>query len=55
MQLTKEHLLELKQDAVVKQQHHANMFQQAKGAIDLIDHLINQLDMPEQESVNELQ
>jgi hypothetical protein len=52
MHLTKDYLLSLRQNAVAQQQHHANMVQQAKGTIDLIDHLVDQLDLPEQESNN---
>ncbi len=52
MQLTKEYLLNLRQNAVAQQQHYANLVQQAKGTIDLIDHLVTQLDAPEQESTN---
>jgi len=52
MHLTKDYLLSLRQNAVAQQQHHANMVQQAKGTIDLIDHLVNQLDLPEQESTD---
>jgi hypothetical protein len=55
MQLTKEYLLSLRQNAVAQQQHYVNLLQQAKGTIDLIDYLVNQLDLPEQESKNEFQ
>jgi hypothetical protein len=45
--LTKEYLLNLRQNAVAQQQ--------AQGTIDLIDHLVNKLVEAEQESANELQ
>ncbi len=53
--LTKEYLLNLRQNAVAQQQHHANLVQQAQGTIDLIDHLVNKIVEAEQESANELQ
>ena len=49
MELTKEFLLDFRQNAVNQQQHYLQMVQQAKGAIDTIDFLISQLDAPEQE------
>lgn len=53
MELTKESLLEIKQNAVVKRQELLNMIQQANGAIDMIDHLLKQLDHPEPEPQND--
>lgn len=44
MVLTKEFLLNLKQNAVAQQQQHLQLVQQAKGAIDIIDYLLSQLD-----------
>lgn len=49
MELTKEFLLDFRQNAVNQQQHYLQMVQQAKGAIDTIDYLISQLEAPEQE------
>lgn len=47
MILTKEALLELKDAAVAKRQHLFEMIQQANGAIDLLDLLLQKLDQPE--------
>jgi hypothetical protein len=52
MELTKEFLLDFRQNAVNQQQHYLQMVQQAKGAIDTIDYLIAQLERPETESQN---
>lgn len=50
MGLTKEYLLELRQNSVAKRQQIFEMFQQANGAIDMIDLLIQRLDQPKPES-----
>jgi len=47
MELTKDRLLEIKQDAVQERDKYLNMIQQANGAIAMIDHLIQQLEAPE--------
>lgn len=48
MELTKEVLLETKQQAVAKRQQLYEMLQQANGAIDMVDFLLQKLDQPEQ-------
>jgi hypothetical protein len=53
MGLTKESLLELRQNAVAKRQELLNMIQQANGAIDMLDHLLQQLEQPELEQQND--
>ena len=50
MELTKEILLETKQQAVAKRQQLYEMLQQANGAIDMVDFLLQKLDQPEQEN-----
>ncbi len=47
MALTKEDLLEVRQNAVAKRQELLNMIQQANGAIDMIDHLLKKMEEPE--------
>ena len=49
MALTKEDLLEIKQNAVNKRQELLNMIQQANGAIDMIDHLLQKMEQAESE------
>lgn len=49
MELTKEYLLELRQNSVAKRQQIFEMFQQANGAIDMVDLLLQRLDQPEPE------
>ena len=44
MELSKEYLLEVKQQALAKRQHLIEMFQQANGAIDMIDYLLQKLE-----------
>ena len=44
MGLAKEDLLEVKQQALAKRQHLIEMFQQANGAIDMIDYLLQKLE-----------
>lgn len=48
MELTKEVLLETRQQAVAKRQQLYEMLQQANGAIDMVDFLLQKLDQPEQ-------
>lgn len=47
MALTKEDLLEVRQNALAKRQELLNMIQQANGAIDMIDHLLQKMEEPE--------
>lgn len=49
MELTKEYLLELRQNSVAKRQQVFEMLQQANGAIDMLDLLLQQLDQPKPE------
>jgi len=44
MSLSKERLLEFKEDAVRERQKHLDMLQQANGAIAMLDFLISQSD-----------
>ena len=48
MELTKEALLETRQQAVAKRQQLYEMLQQANGALDMVDFLLQKLDQPEQ-------
>lgn len=48
MELTKEVLLEVRQQAVNKRQQLYEMLQQANGAIDMVDFLLQKLEEPEQ-------
>lgn len=48
MELTKDVLLELRQQAVNKRQQLFEMLQQANGAIDMVDFLLQKLEEPEQ-------
>ena len=48
MELTKEVLLETRQQAVAKRQQLYEMLQQANGAIDMVDFLLQKIDQPEQ-------
>lgn len=50
MELTKEVLLETRQQAVAKRQQLYEMLQQANGAIDMVDFLLQKIDQPEQEN-----
>ncbi len=50
MNISKETLLEVRQQAVNKRQQLYEMLQQANGAIDMIDHLLQKLEQPEQEN-----
>ena len=44
MGLAKEDLLEVKQQALAKRQHLIEVLQQANGAIDMIDYLLQKLE-----------
>ena len=50
MGLTKEDLLEVKQQALAKRQQLVEMLQQANGAVDMIDYLLRKMEqeIPEQ-------
>ena len=50
MGLTKEDLLEVKQQALAKRQQLVEMLQQANGAVDMIDYLLQKMEqeIPEQ-------
>ena len=52
IELSKEYLLELRQNAMAKRQHCLDMVQQANGAIDMVNYLLEQLEKPEAENVN---
>ena len=52
MELTKEALLETRQQAVNKRQQLYEMLQQANGAIDMVDFLLQKLEEPEQNDGN---
>jgi hypothetical protein len=49
MELTKEHLVNLRDQAMAKRQEYLNMVHQANGAVDMLNLLIEQLDKPETE------
>ena len=51
MDLTKEALLEVREQAVAKRQHLFEMLQQANGAIDMVDFLLQKMEQekPEQQ------
>ena len=50
MGLTKEDLLDVKQQALAKRQQLVEMLQQANGAVDMIDYLLQKMEqeIPEQ-------
>ncbi len=50
MELTKEALLEVRQQAVTRRQQVFEMLQQANGAIDMVDFLLKKLEEPEQQN-----
>ena len=54
MELSKEILLEVKQQALAKRQQLVEMLQQANGAIDMVEYLLQKMeqDKPEQENVD---
>ena len=51
MKLTKEDLLEVRQQAIAKRQNLFEMLQQANGAIDMVDYLLQKMEQekPEQQ------
>ena len=51
MELTKETLLEVRQQAIAKRQNLFEMLQQANGAIDMVDYLLQKMEQekPEQQ------
>lgn len=51
MELTKEALLEVRQQAIAKRQNLFEMLQQANGAIDMVDYLLQKMEQekPEQQ------
>jgi len=52
--LSKETLLEVRDQALAKRQHLVEMLQQANGAIDMVNYLLDKLEQetPEQENGN---
>jgi hypothetical protein len=49
MDLTKEALLEVREQAIAKRQHLFEMLQQANGAIDMVNFLLQKMEQPEPE------
>lgn len=52
MELTKETLLEVKQQAIAKRQNLFEMLQQANGAIDMVDYLLQKMEQEKPEQQN---
>ena len=52
MKLTKEDLLEVRQQAIAKRQNLFEMLQQANGAIDMVDYLLQKLEQEKPEQQN---
>ena len=52
MELTKEALLEVRQQAIAKRQNLFEMLQQANGAIDMVDYLLQKLEQEKPEQQN---
>ncbi len=52
MKLTKETLLEVRQQAIAKRQNLFEMLQQANGAIDMVDYLLQKLEQKKPEQQN---
>jgi hypothetical protein len=50
MELTKETLLEVRQQALAKRQNLFEMLQQANGAIDMIDFLLQKMESEQSEA-----
>ena len=50
MELDKEYLLNLKNQAIAERQRHMDLVQQANGAIAMVDVLLTELDRKEPES-----
>jgi len=55
MELSKEILLEVKQQALAKRQQLIEMLQQANGAIDMVEYLLQKMeqDKPEQQNADD--
>jgi hypothetical protein len=52
MELTKETLLEVRQQAIAKRQNLFEMLQQANGAIDMVDYLLQKMEQEKPEQQN---
>lgn len=54
MSLSKETLLEVRDQAIAKRQHLLEVLQQANGAIDMVDYLLQKMEQeqPEQDNGN---
>jgi hypothetical protein len=52
MELTKEILLEVRQQAIAKRQNLFEMLQQANGAIDMVDYLLQKMEQEKPEQQN---
>ena len=52
MSLSKEDLLEVRQQAIAKRQNLFEMLQQANGAIDMVDYLLQKLEQEKPEQQN---
>jgi hypothetical protein len=52
MELTKEALLEVRQQAIAKRQNLFEMLQQANGAIDMVDYLLQKMEQEKPEQQN---
>jgi hypothetical protein len=52
MELTKETLLEVRQQALAKRQNLFEMLQQANGAIDMVDYLLQKMEQEKPEQQN---
>ena len=52
MSLSKEALLEVRQQALVKRQNLFEMLQQANGAIDMVDYLLQKMEQEKPEQQN---
>ena len=54
MSLSKEDLLEVRDQAIAKRQHLLEVLQQANGAIDMVDYLLQKMEQeqPEQDNGN---
>jgi hypothetical protein len=52
MSLSKEDLLEIRQQAIAKRQNLFEMLQQANGAIDMVDYLLQKMEQEKPEQQN---
>ncbi len=52
MSLSKEDLLEVRQQAIAKRQNLFEMLQQANGAIDMVDYLLQKMEQEKPEQQN---